>query len=254
MAASAESPDTGPRAGQGRVRVAISSDNINGNADGSSTISPSLELLPPSPTHSLSLLGPDEDSDTEELPEAFRPPSRLAEIAAFCAGKASVRSREREHAREREREDEAAAFALALARGEPSPASLASPVSPASPASALLAPRSPLSPGWSRTPVSPLSDVSDAPGPVPSPTLSIGSVGSVGSAGTGKGASRWWPRISGQPRNRISLSVGQHAREPFAADVAVRGWQVVGGKSWTGGGKVGAYVGECSRAGPVGRI
>jgi hypothetical protein len=42
------------------------------------------------------------------------------------------------------------------------------------------------------------------------------------------------------------LSVGQHAKDkdPFAADVAVKGWQVVGGKSWTGGGKVGAYVGE----------
>ncbi|KAL7423671.1 hypothetical protein Q5752_001253 [Cryptotrichosporon argae] len=28
----------------------------------------------------------------------------------------------------------------------------------------------------------------------------------------------------------------------FARDVEIRGWKVVGGKSWTGGGKVGAYV------------
>jgi hypothetical protein len=30
---------------------------------------------------------------------------------------------------------------------------------------------------------------------------------------------------------------------PFARDVEIRGWKIVGGKSWTGGGKLGAYVG-----------
>lgn len=30
----------------------------------------------------------------------------------------------------------------------------------------------------------------------------------------------------------------------FAADVDVRGWNIVGGSKWTGDAKVGAYVGE----------
>jgi hypothetical protein len=31
---------------------------------------------------------------------------------------------------------------------------------------------------------------------------------------------------------------------PFARDVELKGWKIVGGKGWNGAGKVGAYVGE----------
>jgi hypothetical protein len=36
---------------------------------------------------------------------------------------------------------------------------------------------------------------------------------------------------------------------PFAAEVAIKGWQVVGGKSWDDSAKVGAYVGESGALG-----
>lgn len=35
--------------------------------------------------------------------------------------------------------------------------------------------------------------------------------------------------------------------QPFAAEVLIKGWQVVGGKSFDDSAKVGAYVGECVR-------
>ena len=34
---------------------------------------------------------------------------------------------------------------------------------------------------------------------------------------------------------------------PFAKEVEIRGWKVVGGRTWTGAARVGAYVGECRR-------
>jgi len=52
----------------------------------------------------------------------------------------------------------------------------------------------------------------------------------------------------GNPRPEEAAGIGQTSPVPsslpFAMDVEIKGWKIVGGKSWTGGAKVGAYVGE----------
>lgn len=58
------------------------------------------------------------------------------------------------------------------------------------------------------------------------------------------------PRSSTQleeppPRIELLKALGpERESAPFARDVEIRGWKTVGGKSWTDGAKVGAYVGE----------
>ena len=57
--------------------------------------------------------------------------------------------------------------------------------------------------------------------------------------------------ILGHPDDRErDAQAGQVGRDkddvtPFARDVCIKGWRVVGGKTWTDKAKVGAYVGEC---------
>lgn len=41
----------------------------------------------------------------------------------------------------------------------------------------------------------------------------------------------------------VSAVIGTGTELPFAADVEIKGWRVVGGKSWTDMGRIGAYVG-----------
>lgn len=42
----------------------------------------------------------------------------------------------------------------------------------------------------------------------------------------------------------VSAVIGAGTDLPFASDVEIKGWRVVGGKSWTDLGRIGAYVGE----------
>jgi len=41
----------------------------------------------------------------------------------------------------------------------------------------------------------------------------------------------------------VSAVIGAGTELPFAGDVEIKGWRVVGGKSWTDMGRIGAYVG-----------
>lgn len=41
----------------------------------------------------------------------------------------------------------------------------------------------------------------------------------------------------------VSAVIGAGTELPFASDVEIKGWRVVGGKSWTDLGRIGAYVG-----------
>ncbi len=61
----------------------------------------------------------------------------------------------------------------------------------------------------------------------------------------GHGGFRWpWSSAGGVEEQ------GEGERPaPFAAEVAIKGWQVVGGKSWDDSAKVGAYVGESGALG-----
>lgn len=43
----------------------------------------------------------------------------------------------------------------------------------------------------------------------------------------------------------VQSVIGGGTESPFAVDVQIKGWRVVGGKSWTDLGRIGAYVGEC---------
>jgi hypothetical protein len=42
----------------------------------------------------------------------------------------------------------------------------------------------------------------------------------------------------------VSAVIGAGTELPFASDVEIKGWRVVGGKSWTDLGRIGAYVGQ----------
>jgi hypothetical protein len=55
-----------------------------------------------------------------------------------------------------------------------------------------------------------------------------------------------------QGRNEVRLIsvIGPETDLPFAKEVEIKGWRVVGGKSWTDLGRIGAYVGQ-STAGRV---
>jgi len=44
----------------------------------------------------------------------------------------------------------------------------------------------------------------------------------------------------------VSAVIGAGTELPFAGDVEIKGWRVVGGKSWTDMGRIGAYVGMMS--------
>jgi hypothetical protein len=44
----------------------------------------------------------------------------------------------------------------------------------------------------------------------------------------------------------VSAVIGAGTELPFAGDVEIKGWRVVGGKSWTDMGRIGAYVGANS--------
>jgi hypothetical protein len=44
----------------------------------------------------------------------------------------------------------------------------------------------------------------------------------------------------------VSAVIGAGTELPFAGDVEIKGWRVVGGKSWTDMGRIGAYVGMSS--------
>jgi hypothetical protein len=44
----------------------------------------------------------------------------------------------------------------------------------------------------------------------------------------------------------VSAVIGAGTELPFAGDVEIKGWRVVGGKSWTDMGRIGAYVGRSS--------
>jgi hypothetical protein len=44
----------------------------------------------------------------------------------------------------------------------------------------------------------------------------------------------------------VSAVIGAGTELPFAGDVEIKGWRVVGGKSWTDMGRIGAYVGGSS--------
>ena len=44
----------------------------------------------------------------------------------------------------------------------------------------------------------------------------------------------------------VSAVIGAGTELPFASDVQIKGWRVVGGKSWTDLGRIGAYVGKCT--------
>jgi len=44
----------------------------------------------------------------------------------------------------------------------------------------------------------------------------------------------------------VSAVIGAGTELPFAGDVEIKGWRVVGGKSWTDMGRIGAYVGMVS--------
>lgn len=41
----------------------------------------------------------------------------------------------------------------------------------------------------------------------------------------------------------VSAVIGPGTDLPFASEVEIKGWRVVGGKSWTDLGRIGAYVG-----------
>jgi hypothetical protein len=41
----------------------------------------------------------------------------------------------------------------------------------------------------------------------------------------------------------VSAVIGQGTELPFTREVVIKGWKVVGGKSWTDLGRIGAYVG-----------
>ena len=43
----------------------------------------------------------------------------------------------------------------------------------------------------------------------------------------------------------VSAVIGAGTELPFASDVQIKGWRVVGGKTWTDLGRIGAYVGKC---------
>lgn len=51
-----------------------------------------------------------------------------------------------------------------------------------------------------------------------------------------------------QGKNEVRLIsvIGPGTDLPFAKEVEIKGWRVVGGKSWTDLGRIGAYVGQCS--------
>jgi hypothetical protein len=55
--------------------------------------------------------------------------------------------------------------------------------------------------------------------------------------------------VVGQSKSEVRLvsaviGGGGGTELPFAGDVVIKGWRVVGGKSWTDLGRIGAYVGR----------
>lgn len=62
-------------------------------------------------------------------------------------------------------------------------------------------------------------------------------------AGAGPGGGFKWPWTT--TPGHVQLAVGvERPNRPFTAEVAIKGWQVVGGRSFDDSAKVGAYVGE----------
>lgn len=176
--------------------------------------SPNEPPLPPSLSSSVVLerLPPSPTpslSDTDASDEAPPPRRGLKDIARMCVGIASVKSREAERVKAYH-----AAADVHHATGSSVATATGAGVGTGAGAMAGASPRA--------------------------------STSAEEVAGTAAGSARWWPRGAPAPQHQVTLSVGMHAhaRDPFAKEVAVKGWQVVGGKSWTDGAKLGAYVGE----------
>ena len=53
-------------------------------------------------------------------------------------------------------------------------------------------------------------------------------------------------QTQGKNEVRLISVIGPGTDLPFAKEVDIKGWRVVGGKSWTDLGRIGAYVGQCS--------
>jgi hypothetical protein len=49
----------------------------------------------------------------------------------------------------------------------------------------------------------------------------------------------------------VASVIGAGSELPFATDVVIRGWKVVGGRSWTDIGRIGAYVGTSNDHSPL---
>lgn len=82
-------------------------------------------------------------------------------------------------------------------------------------------------------------------GPTKEPTLGLREIASMAMSSSSVPS----PRPSSvSPRIELLKALGPEPDSaPFARDVEIRGWKVVGGKSWTDRAKVGAYVGEYLR-------
>lgn len=181
------------------------------------TTKPVLELLPPSPTR-LSFSDTsdveDKDSDDKDDRDAARP-SPISELVRICAGGRAVERAESVRSARLEVETEDGTI-----------------VRPSSRFLGLSSPFGSTSSSSSRSSGSGL----------------FGKSGGVW--GSGSGGNRLlkialpWKRKDVTEPIRVTTSPTPSAREaPFAAEVEVKGWQIVGGRSFEEKGRVGAYVG-----------
>lgn len=85
----------------------------------------------------------------------------------------------------------------------------------------------------------------------PSPTPSLSSADDEPEPPPPRARFRWpWrqpaepPPPASVPAEHISIAVAERSRDPFAREVCITGWKVVGGRSFDDTGRLGAYVGE----------
>lgn len=191
---------------------------------------PILELLPPSPTHlSFSDPDPDPESSVEESDVDAPRPSPISELVRICAGGGAVDRAESVRSARIEVETEDGTIVRPSSRflgiGLSSP--FGSPSSPSSTRSA---------------------------GSSSGGLLGFGKGGGVWNSGNGSGSGTGgrllrlalpWKRKDVTEPIRVTTSPTPSARDaPFAKEVEVKGWQIVGGRNFDDKARVGAYVGE----------